>query len=124
MIVEMGRFRLRPGSWLAVDGRPYNQCACKRKDYSGPNMCRFPPTRDMAADRIHIFDTTLRDGEQAPGFTLNVKEKLAFARALDALGVDIMEAGFPIPLPKDAEAVRRIATGNPAADHRGPSSVP
>ena len=63
----------------------------------------------MATDRILIFDTTLRDGEQAPGFSLNVDEKLALARALDALGVDIMEAGFPIASPKDAEAVRRIA---------------
>ena len=73
-------------------------------------MSRFPPTTVMAADRILIFDTTLRDGEQGPGFSLHVEEKLALARALDALGVDIMEAGFPIASPKDAEAVRRIAT--------------
>src|SRR5437773_9730077 len=45
-----------------------------------------------------------------PGFSLHVEEKLALARALDALGVDIMEAGFPIASPKDAEAVRRVAT--------------
>src|SRR4051812_24167498 len=64
----------------------------------------------MAPDRIRIFDTTLRDGEQAPGFSLNVDEKLALARALDALGVDILEAGFPIASPADAEAVRRVAT--------------
>src|SRR5258706_3598422 len=64
----------------------------------------------MATDRILIFDTTLRDGEQGPGFSLHVEEKLALARALDALGVDIMEAGFPIASPKDAEAVRRIAS--------------
>ena len=64
----------------------------------------------MPSDRILIFDTTLRDGEQAPGFSLNVDEKLALARALDALGVDIMEAGFPIASPADAEAVRRVAT--------------
>src|SRR3954463_13461872 len=64
----------------------------------------------MALDRIRIFDTTLRDGEQAPGFSLNVDEKLALARALDALGVDILEAGFPIASPADAEAVRRVAT--------------
>src|ERR1700720_3157717 len=73
-------------------------------------MCRFPPTSVMAADRILIFDTTLRDGEQGPGFSLHVDEKLALARALDALGVDIMEAGFPIASPKDAEAVRRVST--------------
>jgi 2-isopropylmalate synthase len=59
--------------------------------------------------RITIFDTTLRDGEQAPGFSLDVPAKLAMARALDALGVDIIEAGFPIASPADAEAVRQIA---------------
>ena len=64
----------------------------------------------MATDRIRIFDTTLRDGEQAPGFSLNIDEKLALARALDALGVDILEAGFPIASPADAEAVRRVAS--------------
>jgi 2-isopropylmalate synthase len=61
-------------------------------------------------DRVVIFDTTLRDGEQAPGFTLDVPAKLTLARALDALGVDIIEAGFPIASPADAEAVRQIAT--------------
>jgi 2-isopropylmalate synthase len=60
--------------------------------------------------RVVIFDTTLRDGEQAPGFTLDVPAKLTMARALDALGVDIIEAGFPIASPADAEAVRQIAT--------------
>ena len=61
------------------------------------------------AARITIFDTTLRDGEQAPGFSLDVPAKLSMARALDALGVDIIEAGFPIASPADAEAVRQIA---------------
>jgi len=59
--------------------------------------------------RIVIFDTTLRDGEQAPGFSLDVPAKLTMASALDALGVDIIEAGFPIASPADAEAVRQIA---------------
>ena len=59
--------------------------------------------------RVIVFDTTLRDGEQAPGFSLDVPAKLAMARALDALGVDIIEAGFPIASPADSEAVRRIA---------------
>ncbi len=59
--------------------------------------------------RITIFDTTLRDGEQAPGFSLDVPSKLTMARSLDALGVDIIEAGFPIASPADAEAVRQIA---------------
>ncbi len=64
----------------------------------------------MAQPRVLIFDTTLRDGEQAPGFSLRPAEKLQLARQLDALGVDIIEAGFPIASPADAEAVRRIAT--------------
>jgi 2-isopropylmalate synthase len=59
--------------------------------------------------RITVFDTTLRDGEQAPGFSLDVPAKLAMARALDALGVDVLEAGFPIASPADSEAVRQIA---------------
>src|SRR4030095_16766118 len=58
---------------------------------------------------VRIFDTTLRDGEQAPGFSLRVSEKLRLARQLDALGVDLIEAGFPIASPADAEAVHRIA---------------
>jgi 2-isopropylmalate synthase len=63
----------------------------------------------MATDRIQIFDTTLRDGEQAPGFSLRPEEKLQLARQLEALGVDIIEAGFPIASPADADAVHRIA---------------
>src|SRR5687767_649381 len=62
------------------------------------------------AEQIRIFDTTLRDGEQSPGFSLRVSEKLLLARQLDLLGVDIIEAGFPIASPADAEAVRRIST--------------
>ena len=58
---------------------------------------------------ITVFDTTLRDGEQAPGFSMDVSAKLAMAQALDRLGVDILEAGFPIASPADAEAVRQIA---------------
>jgi 2-isopropylmalate synthase len=63
----------------------------------------------MGQEQVRIFDTTLRDGEQSPGFSLRVSEKLLLARQLDALGVDIIEAGFPIASPADAEAVRRIA---------------
>jgi 2-isopropylmalate synthase len=59
--------------------------------------------------RVIVFDTTLRDGEQAPGFSLDVPAKLAMARALDGLGVDIIEAGFPIASPADSEAVRQVA---------------
>ncbi len=60
-------------------------------------------------DTLVIFDTTLRDGEQSPGATLNVEEKLEIARQLSRLGVDICEAGFPIASPGDFDAVRRIA---------------
>src|SRR6187401_670027 len=63
----------------------------------------------MGQDQVRIFDTTLRDGEQAPGFSLRPSEKLTLARQLDALGVDIIEAGFPIASPADAEAVRQIS---------------
>ena len=60
-------------------------------------------------DRIIIFDTTLRDGEQCPGATLNVDEKLAIARQLARLGVDVIEAGFAFASPGDFEAVQKIA---------------
>ncbi|MFZ3371615.1 MAG: 2-isopropylmalate synthase, partial [Desulfitobacteriaceae bacterium] len=59
--------------------------------------------------RIKIFDTTLRDGEQSPGVALNVEEKLQIARQLAKLGVDVLEAGFPVASPGDFQAVRRIA---------------
>ncbi|MCA9185467.1 MAG: 2-isopropylmalate synthase, partial [Planctomycetales bacterium] len=58
---------------------------------------------------IRIFDTTLRDGEQSPGASMNLEEKLKIAHALVDLGVDIIEAGFPIASPGDFEAVREIA---------------
>jgi 2-isopropylmalate synthase len=60
-------------------------------------------------DRLIVFDTTLRDGEQAPGFSLRIDEKVQMARQLEALGVDIVEAGFPIASEADAEAVRRVS---------------
>jgi 2-isopropylmalate synthase len=64
----------------------------------------------MSTARLTVFDTTLRDGEQAPGFSMRVDEKLKMARQLAALGVDVIEAGFPIASEADAEAVRMIAT--------------
>ncbi|MCB0193102.1 MAG: 2-isopropylmalate synthase [Anaerolineae bacterium] len=60
-------------------------------------------------EKLVVFDTTLRDGEQSPGATLNIHEKLEIARQLSRLGVDVCEAGFPIASPGDFEAVRRIA---------------
>src|SRR6202161_1006851 len=61
------------------------------------------------ADRILIFDTTLRDGEQSPGISLNKQEKLEIAHQLARLGVDVIEAGFPIASPGDFESVQAIA---------------
>ncbi len=66
-------------------------------------------------DRVAIFDTTLRDGEQSPGFSLWPEEKLELARQLARLGVDVIEAGFPVSSPGEFEGVRRIA-----AEVRGP----
>jgi 2-isopropylmalate synthase len=63
----------------------------------------------MEPDRVLIFDTTLRDGEQSPGISLNTAEKLEIAHQLARLGVDVIEAGFPIASPGDFEAVQAIA---------------
>src|SRR5947207_4958409 len=60
-------------------------------------------------DRVQIFDTTLRDGEQSPGISLNAQEKLEIAQQLARLGVDVIEAGFPITSRGDFEAAREIA---------------
>src|SRR5947199_673542 len=60
--------------------------------------------------QIKIFDTTLRDGEQSPGCSMNRQEKMEVAQALLDLGVDVIEAGFPIASPGDFEAVREIAS--------------
>jgi 2-isopropylmalate synthase len=60
-------------------------------------------------DHLVIFDTTLRDGEQAPGFSMRLDEKVRLARQLELLGVDVLEAGFPISSQDDAEAVRQVS---------------
>ena len=59
--------------------------------------------------RIQIFDTTLRDGEQSPGASLNIEQKLRVAKQLARLGVDVIEAGFPASSPGDFEAVKTIS---------------
>ena len=61
------------------------------------------------SNRVYIFDTTLRDGEQVPGCKLNTAEKVELALKLEELGVDIIEAGFPISSPGDFESVSQIA---------------
>ncbi len=77
-------------------------------------VCRAPAEVgeekvESAVRRIRFFDTTLRDGEQSPGVNLNADEKLEIARQLARLGVDVIEAGFPVASPGDLESVRRIA---------------
>ena len=72
-------------------------------------MSTTPQESNVAQDRIIFFDTTLRDGEQSPGATLNVEQKLLIAQQLARLGVDIIEAGFAIASPGDFEAVQKIA---------------
>ena len=73
--------------------------------YAGNGHAKNP----SVGDRVHIFDTTLRDGEQSPGFGLDGDGKLRFARQLNELGVDVIEAGFPISSPGDFDACQRIA---------------
>jgi len=65
--------------------------------------------RESDSNRVIVFDTTLRDGEQAPGFSMNLAAKLKMARALEILGVDVLEAGFPHASPDDFNAVAKIA---------------
>jgi 2-isopropylmalate synthase len=66
-------------------------------------------TMSSTTNRVIVFDTTLRDGEQSPGAALNISEKLEIAHALQELGVDVIEAGFPISSPGDFRAVQRIS---------------
>ena len=63
----------------------------------------------MSKDKVYVFDTTLRDGEQVPGCQLNTKEKIEIALDLESLGVDIIEAGFPISSPGDFNSVSEIS---------------
>src|SRR5439155_24078038 len=66
-------------------------------------------TQKSEKDRVYIFDTTLRDGEQSAGATMTHEEKLEVAELLDEMGVDIIEAGFPIASPGDFAAVHEVA---------------
>src|SRR5207253_3041143 len=67
----------------------------------------------MEGTRITVFDTTLRDGEQSPGCSMNVQEKVRLGRQLDQLGADVIEAGFPIASDGDFAAVQAIAAAVP-----------
>ena len=68
-----------------------------------------PSFGQIAPGRVIIFDTTLRDGEQSPGFSMSQPQKLHMAHALAELGVDVLEAGFPAASPDDFAAVAQIA---------------
>ena len=60
-------------------------------------------------NRVYIFDTTMRDGEQSPGASMSFEEKIQISRVFDQLGIDIVEAGFPIASPGDFESVKEIS---------------
>lgn len=79
------------------------------------------PTQPTRTERVQIFDTTLRDGEQSPGATLNSDEKTQIAEQLARLGVDVVEAGFPASSPDDFEAVRHISQTVGQAERQLPS---
>src|SRR3954447_456927 len=66
----------------------------------------------VVAAHVRIFDTTLRDGEQSPGFSMTSEQKLLFAKQLELLNVDVIEAGFPAASPDDFAAVQQIAREN------------
>jgi len=81
--------------------------------HSGKKESLIPMAETQDKNRVVIFDTTLRDGEQSPGCSMNVPEKLRMAHKLAELGVDILEAGFPIASEGDFEAVRSVANELP-----------
>lgn len=94
----------RLGPLAASQGRTFNI----HHYFAGPSST--PVLREPAmSDRLYIFDTTLRDGEQSPGASMTREEKIRIARQLEKLGVDIIEAGFAAASPGDAEAIRAIA---------------
>ena len=76
----------------------------------------------MERDIVQIFDTTLRDGEQSPGATMNIEEKVMIARQLENLNVDVVEAGFAASSEGDFESVRRVAELMPTARSSPPLS--
>jgi 2-isopropylmalate synthase len=98
---------VEPSSSQAV-GRPSSQrIAAGLIERTASSPVARPPQQPPA--RVRVFDTSLRDGEQAPGFSMTAPEKVRLARQLDRLGVDIIEAGFPIASDGDFDAVRAVA---------------
>lgn len=106
----------QPCSRSSADTVPSWRCAASQNGAPASSPATEEPARPQYIpgsisdpSYVRIFDTTLRDGEQSPGATLTVKEKLEIARQLAKLGVDVIEAGFPVASPGDFEAVRTIA---------------
>src|SRR6185312_1223164 len=103
----VGAYRAGLGSAPCTVG--IDSSLIKRNRPGTISMTVEPNAKRPAERTITIFDTTLRDGEQSPGASMNITEKLEVAQALVDLGVDIIEAGFPIASPGDFEAVRVIS---------------
>src|SRR5215218_8048411 len=102
----------RPGARLGTQGSPSGFSSPERPDErrrEGLRAMTIQPSPGSDKDRVLIFDTTLRDGEQCPGATMTLEEKIEIAGLLDEMGVDIIEAGFPIASNGDFEAVAEIA---------------
>src|SRR5437588_855202 len=102
--MSRGRIEVTPPSATGISLPAQSTDIRRAFDFEHEKMSDMP-----ASERLIIFDTTLRDGEQSPGASMNLAEKLEMAHALKDLGVDVIEAGFPIASPGDFEAVRRIA---------------
>ena len=115
-----------------IDGQQQDDEAADIGSEVDVEQFRLAEVNEWARDITHgntilVFDTTLRDGEQSPGATLNEQEKLEIARQLARLGIDIMEAGFPAASPGDLAAVKRIALTvgrTPRVDSEGNVSAP
>ncbi|CAB4482780.1 2-isopropylmalate synthase [Rhizophagus irregularis] len=89
---------------------PFKKLATINRSTIAPTLKQYRYiSHEVSKDKLIVFDTTLRDGEQSPGVTLKTEEKLEIARHLSALGIDVIEAGFPIASQGDFEAVARIA---------------
>ena len=111
--------RRNPDAFLILQLRRHHVISSLQVARTSPRVIRQAKMRNpfffianitrMALQRIDIFDTTLRDGEQVPGCKLNTREKVELALALEDLGVDIIEAGFPISSPGDFQSVQEIA---------------
>ena len=124
------RARSPPPSWAP----PPLGGACRHPRPDAPGVESSKPTREEGAhrerrrartpqdpaQRVKIFDTTLRDGEQSPGIHLNTREKVEIAQQLARLGVNVIEAGFPITSPGDFEAVRAVAAEVEGVDRGRP----